>query len=130
MTQTASQPQLGRKVLLIAYLIHLLIPLSFLLDISLEGRFTPQSNDLASPPVWWVDFGTTGQVVFLVSSIWIILGLLVFAALLFFKILPGNRLLGPLISVYAAILVLFLVELGMNVLPGNETKPALWPQGR
>lgn len=129
-TATSNRPDSNLKPLIIAYLVHLLVPLLLLADVVLAWRFPSNPNDAAAPAQWWVDFGTTGQLVFVASAGWLALGLLLFGAVQGLKLFSWRRLQGPLISIYAVILTLFLVELGLNFIPRGEQKPALWPPGQ
>jgi len=125
-----SQPHPNAKVLSIAYLVHLFVPLFFLLDVVAAWRFPSNIGSLAAPAQWWIDFGTTGQAVFVASVAWLVLGLALLALVQWIGMISWRRLEGPLIGFYAVLLTMLLAELVLNVFPGGAQKPALWPPGR
>lgn len=126
----ASKSERIPKALLIAYLVHLSVPLFFLLDVTLAWRFPSNVNSFSAPTQWWVDFGTTGQLVFVASAAWLTLGLLFLGAVQGLRLISWRRLQEPMVSIYVAILTLLLVELGLNVIPPGDQNPALWPLGQ
>ena len=118
------------KPLTIAYLTHLLLPLLLIADVVLAWRFPSSLNDAAAPTQLWVDFGTTGQFVLLVSVAWLALGLLFFGAVQGVRLISWTRLQGPLIGFYTVILTFLLVEGGLNLIHLGAPSPALWPPGQ
>ena len=127
---TVNRSLVDSKGLLVAYLAHLLVPVLLVLDIVLSWAIPPSTNGIQPPAEWWHSFGPSAQVLLLACSAWIIAGLILLVASQFVGIFSANRILGPLILVYSIIVFLLLAELMLNVAPGNNHKPALWPPGR
>ena len=127
---TLGQPHPYRKIPLIAYLVHLFAPLLLLLDVVLAWRFPSNIDILPAPTQWWVDFGATGQLVFLVSAAWLVLGLLLLAAVQWLRLFSLARLQGPIIAFYAVVVTLLVVEAGLNIIQLRGSDPALWPPGQ
>lgn len=130
MATTDTRSRLASRGLLAAYLILLLVPVFLLLDVVLAWRFPANLNELGAPAQWWVDFGTTGQAVFVVSLAWVVLGLALLAAAWIFKRFSAKRLQGPVVAFYTIVATLLLVEGGLNIVSGGAHPPALWPPGR
>ena len=81
------QQSLIPKPILVAYLLHLVAPLLLLLDVLLAWRFPSDPSDSASVGRCWVDFGTTGQLLFMASTAWQILGLSLLGAVVLFRLI-------------------------------------------
>jgi len=127
---TNGLPRSVQKGTLVAYLFHLLVPVLFLLDVVLAWRFPSNPGSQGAPAQWWVDFGTTGQLVFLASAAWLILGLLFLGAFVYLNLFSWTKLQGPIVAVYTLIVAFLAVELALNIVQLGDTGPALWPPGQ
>jgi len=84
----------------------------------------------ANSGAWWSSFGTVNQLVLVACTIWILIGLGLFVWSQLFKQFPLIRLQKPVVSAYALIISLAIIELFLTFAPGENPKPALWPPGR
>ena len=124
-----SQPHPNAKVLSIAYLVHLFVPLFFLLDVVAAWRFPSNIGSLAAPAQWWSDFGTTGQAGLVASVVWLVLGLALLALVQWSGMISWRRREGPLIGFYAVLLTMLLAELVLNVFPRGRAKASFVAAG-
>ena len=106
---------------LLAYLAQLLVPLFFMADIVAAWRFNGGA--------WWHTFSITGQLIFTLSALWLLLGTIVLGLALLFWPLNFYKLRKPIVSLYAVIVVVSLVELILVIAPSVDPAPALWPPG-
>ena len=130
MSSSSDRQRSISKLVLIAYLVHLILPLLLLLDVILAWQF-PSSNAALNPDLrWWYDFGTTGQFALVASTVWLTLGLGVLVAGRVLNWFSFSRLQGPLVTAYAVFFTLVLVEVGLQIVSQRDSDPALWPPGQ
>jgi hypothetical protein len=112
-------PETGNRLLRFAFLAQLVVPLLLVADLVVAW----QVND----SLWWYGFGTNGQTVFVLCILWIVLAISLFLAANYAKLFALTRLQGPLVAIYSVVLVVLVIELGLQVIPEGNTTPALWP---
>ena len=117
-----SDPISNSRWLLTAYLAQLLVPLFFMADVVAAWRFNGGA--------WWLTFSTTGQLLFMLSGLWLLLGILVLGLSRYWRRLNLRKLQKPLLSLYAVLFTVGLWELIFVLAPSGAPAPALWPPDR
>ncbi len=124
-----SQSDSRRRLFISLYLAHLVVPLLIFLDVVLAWVFPTGLAAFNAPPKFWYSFGTTGQFAIVVSGMWLIAAVTALILTTQFRLFDVKRLYGPLVAMYSFLIILGVLEGGLQIVSLGGSQPALWPPG-
>ncbi len=119
-----------RRLFIWVYLAHLVVPLLLFLDIILAWRFPTGLASLNPTGTFWYSFGTTAQLAFLITGIWLVTGVACLILSTRYHLFDYRRLYGPLVAAFSFLILLGVIETGLQIGSIGGSEPALWPPGQ
>ena len=116
------EPTHTSHIFSVIFLAQVVIPLLLIGDLITAWR--------VNQSLWWYGFGTTGQVVFLCSLVWITSVFSLYILGRYTNLVPLSKLKGPLVSLYSVVFSLVIIEVSLQISTDSKPEPALWPLGK
>jgi len=119
-----------RRLFILVYLAQLVVPLLLFLDVIFAWLFPTGTASYNPPGTFWFSFGTTGQLAFLASGLWLVVGLTCLVLSTRYRLFDHRQLYGPLVAAFSFLIILGVIEAAFQIGSIGGSEPALWPPGQ